>query len=240
MQKGNEFSNQVIMVTGPAGNLGAAVVQKFMTAGARMLLFDHHPDRLPSLYPQLAENPEHLLIPGIDLRDHLQVDSAVQLGIKTLGRIDCLVHAVGGFQMGEQVHEISPESWDHLMDLNLKTLLNASRSVIPHMLDQKHGKVITVGARPALAGKAQMGAYSVAKAGVVRLTETMAAELKKHGINVNCILPGTIDTPQNRQEMPKADHSRWVNPESLAEVIYFLCSQGAKDIHGASIPVYGA
>jgi NAD(P)-dependent dehydrogenase (short-subunit alcohol dehydrogenase family) len=205
-----------------------------------MLLIDHHPDRLSSLYPRIVDNPEHLLIPGVDLRDHLQVDSAVQLGIKTLGRIDCLIHTAGGFQMGEQVHEISSESWDHLMNLNLKTLLNTSRSVIPHMLNQKHGKIITVGARPALAGKAQMGAYSVAKAGVVRLTETMAAELKTQGINVNCILPGTIDTPQNRQAMPKADQSRWVTPESLAEVIYFLCSQGAKDIHGALIPVYGA
>ncbi len=240
MQKGSEFSNQVILVTGSAGNLGSAVVQKFQADGAHLLLIDHHPDRLSSLFPQLAENPEHLLIPGVDLRDHLQVDSAVQLGIKALGRIDCLVHTVGGFQMGEQVHEISPDSWDHLMNLNLKTLLNTSRSVIPHMLNQKYGKIITIGARPALAGKAQMGAYSVAKAGVVRLTETMAAELKTQGINVNCILPGTIDTPQNRQAMPKANQSRWVTPESLADVIYFLCSQGAKDIHGALIPVYGA
>ena len=239
MQKGSEFSNQVILVTGPAGNLGSAVVKKFQSDGARMFLIDHRPGRLSSLYPQLAKNPEHLLIPGVDLRDNNQVDTAIQLAIKTLGRIDCLVHTAGGFQMGEKVHEISPESWDHLMDLNLKTLLNTSRSVIPHMLKQKHGKVITVGAKPALAGKAQMGAYSAAKAGVVRLTETMAAELKTQGINVNCILPGTIDTPQNRQAMPKADHSRWVTPESLAEVVYFLCSQGAKDIHGALIPVYG-
>ena len=240
MRKESEFSNKVILITGPAGNLGSSVVQKYQADGARMLLVDHHPDRLSSLYPQLAENPDHLLITGVDLRDHLQVDSAIQLGIKTLGQIDCLIHTAGGFQMGEQVHKISPDSWDHLMELNLKTLLNISRSVVPHMLDQKHGKVITIGARPALAGKAQMGAYSVAKAGVVRLTETMAAELKTQGINVNCILPGTIDTPQNRQAMPKADQSRWVTPESLAEVVYFLCSQGAKDIHGALIPVYGA
>jgi len=119
MQKGSEFSNQVILVTGPAGNLGSAVVKKFQSDGARMLLIDHRPDRLSTLYPQLAEKPEHLLIPGVDLRDNNQVDSAIQLAIKTLGRIDCLVHTAGGFQMGEKVHEISPESWDHLMDLNL-------------------------------------------------------------------------------------------------------------------------
>ena len=240
MQNKNEFSNQVILVTGPAGNLGSALVQKFQAAGARLLLIDRDPDRLNILYPHLAEDPEHLLIPGVDLRDHLQVRSAVDHAIKLMGRIDCLIHTAGGFQMGEPVHEISPESWDHLMSLNLKTLLNISRAVIPQMQNQKSGKVITIGARPSLSGKALMGAYSVAKAGVVRLTESMSAELKTHGINVNCILPGTIDTPQNRQAMPNANQSRWVTPQSLTEVIYFLCSKGAKDIHGALIPVYGA
>ncbi len=240
MQDNQHFSNQIILVTGPAGNLGSAVVEKFQAAGARMLLIDHHPDRLKALYPKLAADPAHLLIPGIDLRDQHLVGRAVKRAIKQLGRIDCLIHTAGGFQMGEPVHEISPGSWDHLMSLNLQTLLNTCRFVIPQMQVQKSGKVITIGARPALAGKAQMGAYSVAKAGVVRLTESLSAELKTDGINVNCILPGTIDTPQNRQAMPGANQSHWVSPKSLAEVIYFLCTQGAKDIHGASIPVYGA
>jgi NAD(P)-dependent dehydrogenase (short-subunit alcohol dehydrogenase family) len=240
MRKENKSNNQVVLVTGPTGNLGSAVVQKFLAEGARMLLIDRSPDRLTSTYPLLEGNPDHLLIPGVDLTDFTQVDSAVQLGKKTLGQIDCLVHTAGGFQMGERVHEISMESWDHLMNLNLKTLLNITRAAIPTMIQQKKGKVITIGARPALSGKARMGAYSVSKAGVVRLTETMAAELKREGINVNCVIPGTIDTPQNRQAMPDADRSRWTSPDSLAEVIYFLCSQGAKDIHGATIPVYGA
>jgi len=240
MRKENKSNNQIVLVTGPTGNLGSAVVQKFLAEGARMLLIDRSPDRLTSTYPLLEENPDHLMIPGVDLTDFTQVDSAVQLGKKTLGQIDCLVHTAGGFQMGERVHEISMESWDHLMNLNLKTLLNITRAAIPTMIQQKKGKVITIGARPALSGKARMGAYSVSKAGVVRLTETMAAELKREGINVNCVIPGTIDTPENRQAMPDADRSRWASLDSLAEVIFFLCSQGAKDIHGATIPVYGA
>ena len=240
MQFKNDSNYQVVLITGPTGNLGAAVVQKFLAEGARLLLLDRAADRLTTTYPLLEEKPDHLLIPGVDLTDTAQVDSAIQLGKKTLGQIDCLVHTAGGFQMGEKVHEISMESWDHLMNLNLKTLLNITRAVIPTMIQQKKGKVVTIGARPALSGKARMGAYSVTKAGVVRLTEAMAAELKTEGINVNCVIPGTIDTPQNRQAMPNADRSRWITPDSLAEVIYFLCSQGAKDIHGAAIPVYGA
>jgi NAD(P)-dependent dehydrogenase (short-subunit alcohol dehydrogenase family) len=236
----NEFFERVVLVTGPAGNLGSAVVERFVQENARMILIDHHPDRLFSLYPHLAKKSDQVLIPGVDLSDSHLVEGAVQQGINTLGRIDCLIHTAGGFQMGQQVHEISQQSWDHMINLNLVTLLNIARAVIPHMIKHMQGKIVTIGARPALAGKARMGAYSVAKAGVVRLTEAMSAELKTKGINVNCVIPGTIDTPQNRQAMPDADRSGWVSPQSLAEVIYYLCSENAIDIHGASIPVYGA
>jgi NAD(P)-dependent dehydrogenase (short-subunit alcohol dehydrogenase family) len=232
-------NRQVVLVTGPAGNLGGAVVQQFLSDNPQFFLLDRHPDRLLSLYPDLASSPDHLLIPNLDLLDRREVELAVDQGIKTLGRIDCLVHTAGGFQMGQTVQEIADDSWEFLMDLNVKSTLNITRAVIPHMIEMQSGKIITIGAKPALQGKARMGAYSAAKAAVLRLTETMAAELKGHGINANCVIPGTIDTPQNRLDMPNADISRWVSPESLAGVIRFLCSSAAKDIHGAAIPVYG-
>ncbi len=240
MRNTSESIKKVILVTGPAGNLGSAVVRKFQTENASLILLDHHPERVLKLYPELAGSPDHLLISGVDLRDYSLVDSAVSQALKKFNRIDCLIHTAGGFRMGEQVHQITPENWDFLMDINVKTLLNISKAVIPQMIKQNYGKVITIGARPALAGKARMGSYSAAKGAVLRLTESMAAELKSKGINVNCVLPGTIDTPENRQSMPDADRSGWVAPESLAEVISFLCSQSADDIHGAAIPVYGA
>jgi len=236
----NEFSKKVVLITGPAGNLGSAVVQQFLDEGSSLFLIDNRADRLFKLYPQLVDTQDHLLIPEIDLTDSNQVYKAITKGIKKFKRIDVLVHTAGGFQMGEKVHEITEASWDFLLNLNLKTLLNITKAVIPHMIDQKSGKIITIGARPSLAGKAQMGAYSVAKAGVLRLTESLSAELKATGINVNCVLPGTIDTPQNRKSMPGADISKWVTPESLANVIKFLASEGARDIHGAAIPAYGA
>jgi NAD(P)-dependent dehydrogenase (short-subunit alcohol dehydrogenase family) len=168
------------------------------------------------------------------------VQGAVDNAVDQFGKIDCLVHTVGGFIMGETVAELSDQTWQKMIDLNLTTLLNIARSVIPHMIQAKSGKIVTIGARPSLAGKARMSAYSAAKGAVLRLTESMSAELKSSGINANCLIPGTIDTPENRQTMPDADTSRWVSPASLAEVIHFLCSPAADDIHGSAIPVYGA
>jgi len=232
-------NRQVVLVTGPAGNLGSAVVHRFSPDNPHFVLLDRHPSRLEGLYPELAASQDHLLISNVDLMNRAAVDDAVMKGIKAFQRIDCLVHTAGGFQMGETVADITPDSWNHLMNLNVKTTLNITGAVVPHMVERQTGKIITIGARPALSGKAHMGAYSAAKAAVLRLTETLSAELKVQGINVNCVIPGTIDTPQNRQAMPDANKSHWVSPDSLAGVIQFLCSPAARDIHGAAIPVYG-
>lgn len=231
---------QTVLVTGPAGNLGSAVVQRFNEDKAALILIDHHPDRLAERYPDLQDSTRGLLLPGIDLLERQAVQDAVDRAIDQFGKIDCLVHTVGGFSMGETVAELSDQTWQRMFDLNLTTLLNISRAVIPHLIQAKRGKIVTIGARPSLAGKARMSAYSAAKGAVLRLTESMSAELKSSGINANCLIPGTIDTPENRQAMPDADTSRWVSPAALAEVIHFLCSPAADDIHGSAIPVYGA
>ncbi|MCK4801419.1 MAG: SDR family oxidoreductase [Anaerolineales bacterium] len=240
MESNNGLKGKVVLITGPAGNLGSAVVDRFYKNSSSLVLLDYREDRLNNIFPQLGNSPDHLLISAIDLTDYSLVESAVTQAIDHFGRIDILIHTAGGFRMGEKVHEISEEAWDQLMDLNVRTLLNISKAVIPHMISKNAGKIVTIGARPALSGKAKMGSYSVAKTAVLRLTESMSAELKSQGININCILPGTIDTPGNRKAMPDADTSKWVSPDSLAEVIAFLSSEAAKDIHGAAIPVYGA
>jgi NAD(P)-dependent dehydrogenase (short-subunit alcohol dehydrogenase family) len=121
----------------------------------------------------------------------------------------------------------------------MRTAFIASRAVVPHMLRQGSGKIIHIAARPGLQGRAESAAYSASKSAVLRLTESLSAELRDSGINVNCVIPGTLDTPPNREAMPEADTSRWVSPDSLAEVILFLASPAARDIHGAAIPVYG-
>jgi NAD(P)-dependent dehydrogenase (short-subunit alcohol dehydrogenase family) len=235
----SDFSDRVVMVTGAAGNLGSAVAQAFEAGGAKLVLVDRAADRLPRLFPDLVDSAHHFLATSVDLTNADAVETMVDETAKRFGRVDVLVNTVGGFRAGTPVHETPFETWELLLNLNARTLFIASRAVIPHMLQQGSGRIVNVAARAALKGGAKMGAYSVSKSAVVRLTESMAAELKKEGINVNCVLPGTIDTPQNRQAMPNADHSRWVKPEAITDVILFLASDASRAVQGAAIPVYG-
>jgi NAD(P)-dependent dehydrogenase (short-subunit alcohol dehydrogenase family) len=234
-----DFSNQVVMITGAVGNLAAAVAQAFLTAQANLVLVDRAIGRMATEYPKLVGSPDHFLAEGIDLTQAEQVAEMMTKTIERFGRVDVLVNTAGGFRGGTPLHETPLETWDFLINLNGRTTFIACQAVIPHMLKQGRGKIVNVAARVALNAPANLAAYSASKSTVVRLTEGMAAELKEQHINVNCILPGTIDTPQNRQAMPQANQDRWVTPESMAEVILFLASEAARDIHGAAVPVYG-
>jgi NAD(P)-dependent dehydrogenase (short-subunit alcohol dehydrogenase family) len=235
----NDFSGQVVVVTGAAGNLGSAVARAFEAAGARLVLVDRAPDRLPSLFPDCVDLPDHYLATSVDLTDAGAVEAMVEEAVTRFGRIDVLVNTAGGFRAGTPVHETTLETWDFMLNLNLRTMLVPSRAVVPHMLQQGSGKVVNVATRAALQGSGNMAPYSASKSAVVRVTESMAAELKNQGINVNCVLPSTIDTDENRQAMPKANYDRWVKPEAIADVILFLASDAARAVQGAAIPVYG-
>ena len=232
-----DFSDRVVIVTGAAGNLGSAVARAFQAAGAKLVLVDRAPERLQRLFPDLVDSASHLLATSVDLLDAEAVTKTVEETVQRFGRIDVLVNTAGGYRAGTPLHETPAETWDFMLDLNARTVLITSQAVIPHLLEQGAGKIVNVAARAALKGGRNMAAYSAAKSAVVRLTESMAAELKPQAINVNCVLPSTIDTPQNRAAMPKADHSRWVKPEDLADVILFLASDAARAVHGAAIPV---
>jgi NAD(P)-dependent dehydrogenase (short-subunit alcohol dehydrogenase family) len=155
------------------------------------------------------------------------------------GRIDVLCNLAGGFRMGAPVHETSDKDWDFLFNLNARTVLNMAKAVVPGMIKSGGGKIVNVGAYAAQKGAARMGAYIASKSAVIRLTETMAAELREQNINVNCVLPTIIDTPENRAAMPDADPRKWVAPQDLAAVVLFLASDAARAIHGAAIPVTG-
>lgn len=233
-----DFNDQVVMITGAAGNLGRAAVNAFVAARATCVLVDERIDELAEAFPDLEASDKHLFI-ELDLLDMGSVEGMAYETVQQLGRIDVLVNIAGGFRMGSPVHEMPMETWDFMMDLNARTVVHTARAVVPHMLKQDSGKVINIAAYGARQGRAKMGAYVASKNAVTRLTETMAAELRAEGINVNCIMPGTIDTPENREAMPKSDHSKWVPPAALADVILFLASDAARAVHGACIPVRG-
>jgi NAD(P)-dependent dehydrogenase (short-subunit alcohol dehydrogenase family) len=231
-----EFDGKTVMITGAAGNLGRAVAGAFAGAGANEVLVDLD---VAGLGKAFGPDDDRRLAIAADLADRKALDAACEQALKKFGRIDALCNIAGGFHMGEDVHETPDDVWRRMIDLNAGSLLNACGAAVPRMLAGGGGRIVNVAAGAALRGGARMGAYAAAKSAVIRLTESMSAELKDRNINVNCVMPSIIDTPQNRAAMPDADASRWVTPEALAEVLVFLASDRARAIHGAAIPVSG-
>jgi NAD(P)-dependent dehydrogenase (short-subunit alcohol dehydrogenase family) len=228
--------SKVVLITGASGNLGRAVAAAFARQQASLALLGHGAARSPGPADPVGADVLHV---AADLKEEAQVQAAVAAVVQRFGRIDVLCNIAGGFRMGDPVHETSDATWDLLMDLNARSILHTARAVVPHMLAAGQGCIVNVGAVGAGKGGATMGAYAASKSAVARLTESMSAELRERGIRVNCVLPGIIDTPENRAAMPKADPSRWVAPADLASVIAFLASDEARAVHGASIPVTG-
>lgn len=233
-----EFSNQVVLITGAAGNLGTATAAAFARGGARLALFDRNTDKLAALVSELGPEVDAHGFP-VDLIDPQSVGAQVEAVKTRFGRIDVLANIAGGFTMGPPIHQTPDKDWDFMFDLNTRSVFNLCRAVLPHMLAGGHGRIVNVGARAALKGVGSMGPYCASKAAVITLTEALADEYKQDPINVNCILPGTVDTPENRSAMPDADHASWVPPADLAEVILFLCGPASRSVSGAAIPVYG-
>jgi NAD(P)-dependent dehydrogenase (short-subunit alcohol dehydrogenase family) len=234
-----DFSGQVAMITGASGNLGGAAARAFRAAGAKLALVDRHEEVLETLFPDLVGDSDCFISGCADLTNPDDVSPVIQAAMEHFGRIDILANTVGGYRAGTPIHETSLDTWEHMINLNARSVFITTQCVLPFMIRQGRGKIVHLAARPGLLGRANMSAYSASKGAVIRLTESASAETKDKGINVNCILPGTLDTPANRQSSPDANFGHWVEPSSLAEVILFLCSDAARDIHGAAIPVYG-
>jgi NAD(P)-dependent dehydrogenase (short-subunit alcohol dehydrogenase family) len=235
----SQLDGKVVIVTGSVGNLGMATALTLQQVGAKTILVDRSNERLRESYVNLANSPDHLLAGGVDLANPDSLGQVVKTALGRFGSIDALVNTVGGWRGGKPAHETDLADWDFLFGINLRTTLLCCRAVIPQMLRQGHGRIVNVSSRDALAGTAGYSAYSASKSAVLRLTESMAAELKNSNINVNCIMPGTIDTPQNRKAIPNGDFSKWVAPEAIADVILFLISDAARAINGAALPVFG-
>ena len=233
-----ELPNRVVLVTGATGALGGAVVRSFQATGSRLALADRG-QRLPDLFPELAASDRHMLEGGVDATDPASVQRWVDAAIARFGRIDVLANTLGGYRAGTPTHETSLESWNFMLNLNATTAFILSRAVLPAMLQQGSGRIIHTTARAALAGTANHSAYNASKAVVIRLVESIAAETKQQGITANCVLPGTIDTPQNRAAMPGADWAKWVPPAAIADAFVFLASDAAAHITGAALPIYG-
>ena len=224
------MKNKVVVITGALGALGTVVVESALARDAKVAGIDHAPSQMPA-------TADRLELGGVDLSDPLQAKKAVDAAALHFGRLDALINIAGGFTF-EAVAEGDSKNWQRMYALNVLTALNTSRAALAHLAASSAGRIVNIGALGALQAGAGMGAYAASKAGVHRLTEALAAEWKGK-VTVNAVLPSTIDTEANRASMPKADFSKWVRPQELAEVILFLASDAASAVTGALLPVAG-
>lgn len=211
------------------------VTPKLVAQGASVTIPYRNTAEVDRLKQQMSpEDFSKIQFVLLDLLD----ESAVRQLIEDMGRVDVLIHLVGGFSMGA-THEYDYGDWRNDLDLNLNTTFLACKYSLAQMRQQGYGRIVTVGSRGAVEPGAQLAAYCAAKAAVVALTKSIAAETQNTGITANCVLPSVIDTPSNRAAMGDNNADSWVKPSSLGEVICFLASPAAQDIRGAAIPVYG-
>jgi NAD(P)-dependent dehydrogenase (short-subunit alcohol dehydrogenase family) len=226
------LSGRKIVITGAFGALGSKVSAAVRAAGANVACIDHS---------ATARAPDSLsncvVIGGVDLSLPDSAAAALQAAAKQMGGLDGLVNIAGGFRW-EKVAGGGIATWDQLYNINLRTAVNAVQAALP-LLGNEHGRIVSVGAAGSIKAGTGMGAYAASKAGIAKLTEALADELKDKGITVNAILPSIIDTPVNRADMPDADPARWVKPEQIADLVVFLLSDRSSAITGALIPIVG-
>ncbi|HEY7347775.1 MAG TPA: SDR family NAD(P)-dependent oxidoreductase [Ktedonobacterales bacterium] len=236
-----DFSSKVAVLTGAGGGWGRAVALAFLNAGASVVVVER-PEvcaERAGWKAELGKPGEQLtLLPG-NVFDEASVEGIVKDVLARHGHLDVLVNMVGGFAAGQPVHEMNPETWERMLQLNLRSAFLCSKHAAHPMIQQRWGRIITISSRAGVQPGPKAAAYAASKAAVISLTESQAEELKDDFITVNTVLPSIVDTPANRQAMPKADFSRWPKGEEIAPVILFLASEEAKLINGAAIPVYG-
>jgi len=229
---------RTVLMNGATGGLGPAVVRKFYANGDNIILTSRKQEELDRTVSELGLDVSRTLLIPIDLTSAEGVEAVVAKSAERFGAIDAVIHITGTWRGGKVV-DTEPKDWDFLLGLNLRLAYLVAHAVLPGMLERGSGKMVFVSARYGSRPSGGSTAASVSKAGLESLVKNLAQETRQHGINVNAVAPSTLDTPSGRESMPNADHSKWVAPESLADVMFFLASEGARDIHGAIIPVYG-
>ena len=234
-------ARKVILVTGATGGLGRVVVRRLLGSGAIVAAVYRDEAGFRDLVTFTGGESASLGGFRADVTSEPEVREIVEAVVRRHGRIDALLNLTGTYRGGKDISETAEEDWDFLMRTNLKSAFLCSRAVLPVMAKAGSGRIVNVAARPAVEkkGRARSGAYAVSKAGVVVLTDVIAEEARKSGITAQCVVPGTIDTPDNRAAMPDGDFSKWADPADIAEVVLFLVSDAASVTSGAVIPVYG-
>ena len=234
------FYDKIVLVTGGTGGLGREVTMAFLESGAKVVVTYQAAEQFAEVNTAAqkigAAPPVGL---SVDVTDAQAVEKLVADIVAKNGRLDILVNTVGGYAGGTNLWEVDPRTYDTMLQLNLKAGFVLARAVVPQMIKQNRGWIVNIASKAAFDHAAGGALYAASKAAALAMMDSLAADVKPYGINVNSVLPSIIDTAVNRKAMPDADFSRWPKPEEIARVILFLCSEEARVIHGAAIPVYG-
>ncbi len=233
------FEEEVILVAGGTGGLGRAVSLAFLNEGARVVATFRNQEEFDALQAAAGIHASALEGEQVDFTDEAAVGQLVGGILSRHGRLDALVNTVGGYAGGIKLWELDSAVFDRMLALNLRAGFVLSRAAVVPMLREKRGAIVNVAAKAAFDHAAGAAAYAASKAAALAMIDSLAAETRGTGVRVNSILPSIIDTPANRKAMPNADFATWPTPEEIARVILFLCSDEARVIHGAAIPVYG-
>jgi NAD(P)-dependent dehydrogenase (short-subunit alcohol dehydrogenase family) len=228
-----DFGDRVVLITGAGGSLGSAIVEAFDDAGAQVC----GADVVGPESEDFSLDPDRVCYHQGDFTDEGDVERVVGDVIDEHGRLDALCNVAGTWRGGDPLHETDEDTFDFLFDVNLKTMFLASKHALPH-LQETEGAIVSVSSRSSLEGGEGDGIYRASKAGVRRLTETVAEE-NRGTVRANAVMPSVIDTPMNREMMPDADHDSWVDPADIADTVLALCSEATGVTSGAAVPVYG-
>jgi NAD(P)-dependent dehydrogenase (short-subunit alcohol dehydrogenase family) len=228
----NTLEGKIALVTGAKGGLGTFVTESFLAAGATVIGVSRSIQASDFTHPEFHAIPAELSTG--DAARKLADDVAGRFG-----RVDALVHVMGGFAGGKSVAETDDATFEKMLDLNYRAAFYIARAVLPQMRRQGGGRILAVASRQAVEPAAMIGAYSASKAALVSLVRTIALENKDRCISANTVLPGTMDTPGNRAGDPNADPSQWVQPSQVAAILVHLASDAGAQVTGAAIPVYG-
>lgn len=234
---GDRYSGSVVLVAGGTGGLGRHVSLAFLQEGATVVSTYRSANELEALRQAAGADSSRLEAHQVDVTSDTETHKMISSVVAKLGRLDVLVNAVGGYAAGSKLWEVDPKIFDQMLSLNFYSGYILSRNVVPVMLKQGRGAIVNVASMAAIDHAAASAAYAASKAASVAMIDSLAADLKGTGVRANSILPSIIDTEENRKAMPAADFSKWPKPQDIAQVILFLCSDAAKLIHGASIPV---
>ncbi|HJT70544.1 MAG TPA: SDR family oxidoreductase [Terriglobales bacterium] len=235
-----QFDGKSVVVPGGTGGLGRAVSLAFLNAGANLAVTYQRAEEFAALQRLAESRAPSLKGHQADVTQEAGCSELVSRVLAEQKRMDVLVNCVGGYAGGTPLWQIDPKIFEQMLSLNLRAGFLLARAAVPLMLKQGNGVIINIASQAAVNHAAGAAAYAASKAAAVAMIDSLAADLAGTGVRANSVLPSIIDTPANRRAMPNADFSKWPKPEEIADVILFLCSDDAKLIHGAAVPVYGA